>query len=254
MYEKHLIHLNIMKIKSIITIAMMAGCLVAVSCNKKPGAVMVQATVTAKTLSNDLFVLQVDDNTLAVPSNVLANPYKKEVRAITVYYDFGPAEGPDGSPYKWRDVQIAQMDSIRTKKPVAPESAIQNAGIELYRSWTNTIEDGYLTLNFEAMFGVSDKVHFINLETTETPYVFVLKHDNNGDADPVRYGGGLIAFDMHGLLPKAEGSEVVINYTGYGSKAKAIKFVVKDGSFDGPYSADYGTGFVSENPSRALFE
>lgn len=222
-----------MKTRSIILAVMAAASLLAVSC-KKNNATYMQATATIKNLSNGSCILQIDDKTVALPRNMKANVFKKEVRVFAHLNDYGAIDGPDGSPYLWRDVEVIQIDSIRTKKPV--DAAVSNAGIEIYNTWVNTIEDGYLTLAFEAQWGLGSKVHFLNLETTENPMVFKLKHDNNGDSIPAYVGSGMIAFDLHEYLPRTESDHsIIIEYRGY-HEAKAIEFRYTNGRYTGPYS------------------
>lgn len=224
-----------MKAKSIIFAVLAAAALLATASCKKDAPVM-QATVTVKTLapSNEC-VLQLDDQTILKPENISKSPFKKEVRAMIYYTDKGALEAPAGSTCQWRLANVVNMNDILTKDPAEPGSTYSTAGVEIYRSWVNTIEDGYLTLAFEAKWGSSDRPHYINLETTAEPYRFTLKHDCNGDDDPFLFVSSLVAFDLHGLLPDGQDeADVNIDYKGY-LESKTITFHYKDGKFSGPF-------------------
>lgn len=194
-----------------------------------------QATVTLKQGSDNAVIMQVSDKDIIKPTVDIKYP-GRDVRAIVNYYDKGAIETPSGSTCSWRSAEISAMDTIRTKDPVL--LALNNTGTEIYRSWANTIEDGYLTLVFVGKWGYPGTTHIMNLIYDEdTPYVYTLAHDLNGDSGLVRNGSGLIAFDLHGMLPETEGAKVVINYQGY-CEAKSIYFILKDGAFYGPYSGN----------------
>ncbi len=226
-----------MKTSKIIAVALAVAAIAAVSC-KKQQYPMYQAVVTVKTLepSTDC-VFQLDDKTILKPENISGKLYDREVRAMTVYYDKGEIQAPLGNKCQWHSVQVAAVDSIRTKA-VVPSGALSNSGIEIVRTWMNTIEDGYLTLVFEAKWGNSDVPHLINLEKTDVPYVYTLKHDDNGDDLYTHYGQGVIAFDLHDQnLPTDTDKEFKfqIKYMGYNGKEKAVYFQYKDGAFTGPF-------------------
>lgn len=242
-----------MKVKSIIFAVLAATALLATASCKKDAPIM-QATVTVKSFGpSEQCVLQVDDQTILKPENFAKNPYGKETRALINYIDKGVIETPAGSTCQWRLANVGYMDPILTKDPV--EEAVGNDGVEIYRSWANTIEDGYVTLAFEARWGVAGRVHYINLEKTEEPYRFTLKHNNNGDYGPVRFVSSLVAFNLHGLLPDgAEEEDVYIDYAGY-FESKTIYFHYKDGKFTGPFGEkNYNLQSGTQDAGKVKFE
>lgn len=214
--------------------AAMAIALAALSCKKQDP--FMQASVTLKKGAENTVIMQVTDNEMIKPVNALIYP-GHDVRAIVTYFDKGAIEAPVGSKYAWRAAQVTSCDTILTKKPVL--TAISNTGTEIYRNWINTLEDGYLTLCFEGQWGYPGTTHIMNLTPyldIENPYSFMLCHDNNFDTEPKRYGFGLIAFDLHELLPENDGERVYIHYEGYNGQEKCIYFVRQNGVYDGPYS------------------
>lgn len=226
-----------MNIKSlfIASLAVVLSLALSTSCSKKAVTVH-QATVTVKTLGSDC-VLWVDNKTVYKPENFSANPFGRQVRAIAIVEDKGIISAPAGSTAEWHSVRVAAIDSILTKKPVESGAAESTNGIEIRRSWTNSFEDGYLTLNFEGEWGESGNPHIINLEKTSDPYTFVLKHDNNGDILRTRLVNGLVAFDLNELnLPAAGSYDLNVAYEGF-SKEKVLTFHVVDGTCTEPSSA-----------------
>jgi len=223
--------------RTTLLIFILAAALLA-SCKKQDQSVYYQATVTAKTSNTNVFYLQLNDTTALQATNYLTNPWGKQVRALIYYKDNGTIQAPVADAAKaWRSCEITAKDSIRTKKPVT--SAEGNAGIEIYRSWANTIEDGYLTLYFEGLWGTSGIVHEINLEKhfVADSLCYILKHNPKGDSGVVFRNSGLIAFDIHDMVkPDKSEFDVFIRYVGYNNISKRIKFHYKNGFYSGPYS------------------
>jgi len=191
---------------------------------------LVEAIVTVKTASDQSCYLQLNDEVALVPTNdsFKKNPYGKEVRAYVIYSDKGPVEGVVG--YQWRSVTLNLIDTILTKKPVEGGQDYGDAPIEIYDNWMTVMEDGYLTLNFEGLWGASDRVHRINLVKSGKPGYFTLCHDNAGDFGTVRHSG-LVAFDMHEYEdPGADEYDFYVNYQGYAA-AKTLRIHYKDGKY-----------------------
>ena len=93
-------------------------------------------------------------------------------------------------------VNVNWIDSILTKKPVpclaTPEENDAKYGhdaIDIVRDWVTIVEDGYLTLRFRTLWGN------------------VKPHSTNGDPQ-LRWGDGLVAFDLNDVLPDTQGKKV----------------------------------------------
>lgn len=228
-------------------IALLISCAVvlAASCKKEEPAVIIQAVATIKDSGNGgQSFLQVDDSTAVVPTNITGNPFGKQVRVLTTYCDKGAIDPPAGNKTKfWRSGEVITIDSIRTKRPV--QSAVGDAGIEIYRSWVNGIEDGYMTLFFEGLWGTSGNAHEINLEKhfVSDSLCYILKHNPNGDSGAVYRNQGMIAFDIHDMVkPIKPEFDVFVKYTGYNNLPKRIRFHCRNGVYSGPYSDNQQNG------------
>ena len=171
---------------------------------------MPNALVTVKT-AGDACYFQLDDSTTLLPSNVKSLYGGKEVRALVNYTKTDQkAEKYDAV------VNVNWIDSILTKKPVPSlatsaenDAKYGNDAVDIVRSWVTIAEDGYLTLRFRALWG-NVKQHTINLVANvnpENPYEVELRHNTNGDPQ-LRWGDGLVAFNLNGVLPDTQGKKV----------------------------------------------
>ena len=199
--------------------------------------------VTVKTAEDGRCYFQLDDKTTLLPENVKKSPYKGQPRALANCTEL---EG-DATPYD-KLVKVHWYDSILTKKAVMTsgiaedEALYGNDPVEILDNWVTVVEDGYLTLQFAAMFSDLRIPHYINLVMgvdPENPYVLELRHDAKGDYQMCTRRTGLVAFDITDL-PDTEGETVklVVKYKGFSNSEKS-------------YSFDYCTGGV-KTQNRAL--
>ena len=138
------------------------------------------ALVTIKTNSaTGQVYFQLDDSTTILPTNSSISRFAgKEVRAFTHLMQL---KGPSGIYTK--SAIVHWVDTIRTKK-MASDLGAQNDSkygkdpVEIVKSWTTVVEDGYLTLCFRTYFG-NGTTHVINLVKGANPYEVVLHHDAN---------------------------------------------------------------------------
>ncbi len=171
------------------------------------------ALVTVKPdADNSSFFLQLDDNTVLKPVNMVKSPFgTKEVRALTNYRKAKDSE-------KLADITVEQvyvnwLDSILTKPTAANLGAEENIAqygndpVEIVNDWVTIAEDGYLTLRFRTYWG--GKTHIVNLVNDgdeENPYHVTFFHDANGDRYG-RSGDGLVAFRLSDL-PDTQGQTI----------------------------------------------
>lgn len=162
-----------------------------------------QVLATAKTLDNGTFVLQQDKYHMLRPVNIPKSPFNdKEVRVIVSYTELGEQLS---TPIYYMDVNVRNLDSIRTKLPVAAtedwQATYGNDCIEIVDDIINSLYDGYLTLCFSTRWESPSLPHQVNLITgvnPDDPYEVELCHDANGDksGQPIRT---LIAFRLDQL-------------------------------------------------------
>lgn len=185
------------------------------------------ALVTVVPQDGGSFVMNLDDATVLIPTNMSRSPYgDKEVRALVNYID-------EDSRASERRVKVVWIDSIRTKMPektlgsaAADDEKYGKDPVEIVRDWVTVAEDGYLTLRFRTIWGKRGIKHSLNLVTdtdAKDPYVLELRHNAHKDVDGVM-GDALIAFNLNGL--------------DFGDKGTA-KFTLKWMSFSGSKSATF---------------
>lgn len=158
------------------------------------------AVVTVKPDSgNTSFLLQVDDSTRVIPTNMRVSPFgNKEVRALV---NFTPNASTANQRYM--PVTINWIDSILTK-PTVPDygtkndSVYGNDPVEVVNSWETVAEDGYLTLRFRTRW-LPSSVHTINLvhrPEADNPYILELYHDANSNPMQGAVADGMVAFRL----------------------------------------------------------
>lgn len=186
------------------------------------------ALVTVCPNADGSFIMQLDDETLLVPTNLKSSPFgTKEVRALVNYTETNVSP----QDKKTRNVEVNWLDSIRTKLPVetlGEQDAVRfgNDPVEIVQDWVTVAEDGYLTLRIRALWSSPHATHILNLVTgtnPKDPYELELRHDAKGDKNG-RWGDALIAFNLNKL---------------HGADAGKAKIKLKWKSFTGDKSAEF---------------
>lgn len=186
------------------------------------------ALVTVCPNADGSFIMQLDDETQLVPTNLKTSPFgTKEVRALVNYTETNVS--PQDT--RVRNVEVNWLDSIRTKLPVetlGEQDAAKygNDPVEIIQDWVTVAEDGYLTLRIRTLWGTPHAAHVLNLVTgtnPKNPYELELRHDAKGDRNG-RWGDALIAFNLN-KLP--------------GANAGNVKIKLKWMSFTGEKSAEF---------------
>lgn len=186
------------------------------------------ALVTVCPNADGSFIMQLDDETQLVPTNLKTSPFgAKEVRALVNYTETNVSP----QDKKTRNVEVNWLDSIRTKLPVetlGEQDAVKfgNDPVEIVQDWVTVAEDGYLTLRIRALWSSPHATHVLNLVTgtnPEDPYELELRHDAKGDKTG-RWGDALIAFNLNKL---------------HGADAGKAKIKLKWKSFTGDKSAEF---------------
>lgn len=189
------------------------------------------ALVTVCPNADGSFIMQLDNATQLVPTNLKTSPFgTKEVRALVNYTETNVSP----QDKKVRNVEVNWLDSIRTKLPVETlgkqdEVKYGNDPVEIVQDWVTVAEDGYLTLRIRTLWGSPHATHILNLVTgtnPEDPYELELRHDAKGDKNG-RWGDALIAFNLN-KLPRGDAGIAKIklkwkSFTG----DKSAKFEIK---------------------------
>lgn len=172
------------------------------------------AVVTVCPNADGSFVMQLDDETQLIPTNLKTSPFgDKEVRALVNFTE----SQPSAKAYQTRNVEVNWLDSIRTKLPVESlgeldDEKFGNDPIEIVNDWVTVAEDGYLTLRIRTVWNHVETPHVLNLVSginPDDPFELELRHDAKGDTDG-NWGDALIAFNLN-QLPRTGSETETIN-------------------------------------------
>lgn len=171
------------------------------------------ALVTVCPNADGSFIMQLDNTTQLVPTNLSTSPFgDKEVRALVNFTETVASQQDKNI----LNVEVNWIDSIRTKLPVETlgeqeDIKYGNDPVEIVPDWVTVAEDGYLTLRIRTLWGMPHATHIINLVTgtnPEDPYELELRHDARGDING-RWGDALIAFNLNNLPRTDSDSEKI---------------------------------------------
>lgn len=194
--------------------------------NDSPDMLIPTALVTVCPDSDGSFIMQLDNTTQLIPTNMTASPFdKKEVRALVNYTETAASEAND----QIRHVHVNWIDSIRTKLPLAlpdieADNDLGNDPIEIINDWVTIAEDGYLTLRIRTRWGIPGAIHAVNLITgnnPDDPYELELRHNAYGDING-QWGDALIAFNLNGLpRPADDKTTLKLKWTSFSGEKNA---------------------------------
>lgn len=224
MTRQHLL----LSIVGVVALMMLPSC---TNDDDSPELLRPTALVTVCPNADGSFIMQLDNATQLVPTNLKTSPFgTKEVRALVNYTETNVSP----QDKKVRNVEVNWLDSIRTKLPVETlgkqdEIKYGNDLVEIVQDWVTVAEDGYLTLRIRTLWGSPHATHILNLVTgtnPEDPYELELRHDAKGDKNG-RWGDALIAFNLN-KLPRGDAGIAKIklkwkSFTG----DKSAKFEIK---------------------------
>lgn len=224
MTRQHLL----LSIVGVVVLMMLPSC---TNDDDSPELLRPTALVTVCPNSDGSFIMQLDNATQLVPTNLKTSPFgTKEVRALVNYTETNVSP----QDKKVRNVEVNWLDSIRTKLPVETlgkqdEIKYGNDPVEIVQDWVTVAEDGYLTLRIRTLWGSPHTTHILNLVTgtnPEDPSELELRHDAKGDKNG-RWGDALIAFNLN-KLPRGDAGIAKIklkwkSFTG----DKSAKFEIK---------------------------
>lgn len=224
MTRQHLL----LSIVGVVVLMMLPSC---TNDDDSPELLRPTALVTVCPNADGSFIMQLDNATQLVPTNLKTSPFgTKEVRALVNYTETNVSP----QDKKVRNVEVNWLDSIRTKLPVETlgkqdEVKYGNDPVEIVQDWVTVTEDGYLTLRIRTLWGSPHATHILNLVTgtnPDDPYELELRHDAKGDKNG-RWGDALIAFNLN-KLPRGDAGIAKIklkwkSFTG----DKSAKFEIK---------------------------
>ncbi|MBP5675621.1 MAG: hypothetical protein J6W94_01250 [Bacteroidales bacterium] len=156
------------------------------------------AIVTVKKSALDTVYFQLNDEVTVYPTNYQQSYTRRE----RLFCDAVVQTKPTGSYTYTCTVQWAEPIEEGT---VTPGSEPQWSGVEdvldVLDDWMTTVEDGYLTVHYDTLWGSSGVQHSFRLLTgtdPANPYSLALVQDSHGDAKDEKYDG-LVCFDINSL-------------------------------------------------------
>ena len=151
------------------------------------------AIVTVKKTPTDTVFFQLNDSTTVYPSDY-QSMYTRMERIIC---NMHARKQPAGSFKYTCWVEWAEP----LEEGTVSSSAKGEDPIDVLDDWMTSVEDGYLTIHYDAMWGKTPKVHSFSVVTGSDPadpYQLILRHNANGDAADLK-GDGLVCFDINSL-------------------------------------------------------
>ncbi len=191
------------------------------------------AIVTVCPDEDGSFVMNLDENTTLIPTNVPTSPFgNKEVRAFV-----NISEQPvNDAKHTVKEVHVNWIDSICTKTPVPYRndfSSIYGSDhIELMNNWTTVAEDGYITLHIKTAVE-RPGTHDISLvgNDPEDPFSFEICHNANGDV----YGKPddiFVAFNLNDMPSEYDKVPVKLSWKTYNGYKKTTFILPMRGAKD----------------------
>lgn len=100
---------------------------------------------------------------------------------------------------------VLWMDYLEEGTVASEANGVQDDGLDLISDWMTSVEDGFLTVHYDAFWGSGNVAHKLIVTPGTDPYSINLIHSANGD-EALEKGDALIYFDINSLLPDTEGA------------------------------------------------
>lgn len=184
--------------------------------------------------ADDAFTMQLDDETVLIPTNKKVSPFgEKIVRALVNYVEVSDDQVQGRTSDKQRYVQVNWMDSIRTKLPIVANDAFDaepygDDPIEIVNDWVTVAEDGFLTLRIRTRWsnGARHDINLISGLNPEDLNELTLLHHAHGDTEGM-LSDALVAFNLNQLWPdETEKKNIKLKWTSF-SGEKSTEFSLK---------------------------
>ena len=180
------------------------------------------AIVTVKKTPTDSVYFQINDSETIYP----ANYQSKYTRMERIICCVNASSRPTGRFNYTCNVEWAEP----IEEGLVTDSAVGRDPIDIIDDWMTSVEDGYLTLHYNALWGNTPTIHSFSIVTgtsSDNPYVLVLRHDAKGDAQDWA-GDGLVCCDINSL-PDTEGQykELTLKWNNLEGSASERQFKFK---------------------------
>lgn len=195
----------------------MCGCSKEAAMNDAPqDAAAIQefrAIVTVKQDASGTIYFQLDDNTVLFPYNYNM-PFNGMERIIC---GLAVANGTNECHVQW-------MDFLEKGDISYTQDAIDD-GLDIIDDWMTSVEDGFLTIHYNAWWGNGTNPHLLLVKPSANTYELTIVHQMNGD-EPLEKADALVYFDINDILPNTEGT-----YKDLTIKWKSIEGAAKSKTF-----------------------
>lgn len=172
-----------------------------------------RAIVTVKQDESGTIYFQLDDNTVLFPYNYNM-PYNGMERIIC---GLAVANGANECHVQW-------MDFLEKGDISYTQDAIDD-GLDIIDDWMTSVEDGFLTIHYNAWWGNGTNPHLLLVKPSANTYELTIVHQMNGD-EPLEKADALVYFDINDILPDTEGT-----YKDLTIKWKSIEGAAKSKTF-----------------------
>ena len=174
-----------------------------------------RAIVTVKQDASGTIYFQLDDNTVLFPYNY-DRPFTGMERIIC---GLSVAKGANECHIQWMDF-LVKGDISYTQDAI-------DDGLDIIDDWMTSVEDGYLTIHYDAWWGNGAEPHLLLVKPSVNEYELTVVHQMNGD-EPLEKADALVYFDINELLPNTAGAykDLTIKWKSCegASKAKTFRF------------------------------
>ena len=172
-----------------------------------------RAIVTVKQDASGTIYFQLDDNTVLFPYNYNM-PFNGMERIIC---GLAVANGANECHVQW-------MDFLEKGDISYTQDAIDD-GLDIIDDWMTSVEDGFLTIHYNAWWGNGTNPHLLLVKPSANTYELTIVHQMNGD-EPLEKADALVYFDINDILPNTEGT-----YKDLTIKWKSIEGAAKSKTF-----------------------
>lgn len=152
-----------------------------------------RAIVTVKQDESGTIYFQLDDNTVLFPYNY-DRPFSGMERIIC---GLSVAKGANECFVQWMDF-LVKGDVSYTQDAI-------DDGLDIIEDWMTSVEDGFLTIHYNAWWGNGEEPHLLLVRPSANEYELTIVHQMNGD-EPLEKADALVYFDINEILPDTEGT------------------------------------------------
>ena len=176
------------------------------------------AIVTVKQADEKVY-FQVDSVTRVYPAAGYYESYKGPKRVACGLILYLSENGWYQTDQGWLYAKVTWYEDLDKgtliRNTVA--SDINYTTVDVLDDWT-TMQDGFLTLHYSALWGSAKTPHGVSLVYGEDPWHWTLVHFTVGDDEALEKADALIYFDLNDAIPKTDGAAVTINWTALDGK------------------------------------